>query len=160
VADPTIVAAREVFDDAFGQLREAVGGTPGALLDRKPAGEDSNSMAVLATHAMQATRMWLSCALDAPIPARDRPSEFRATAGSVESLLGLIDELAAECRAVLATEASFDPGAERDEPSTSPNEPPPGTAVTAAWALLHALEHLREHAGQAMLTGQLLVQGL
>jgi uncharacterized damage-inducible protein DinB len=154
------VAAREVFDDAFGQLRDAVDATPPDLLDRKPAGDDSNSMAVLATHGMHATRMWLSCAVGAAIPARDRPSEFRVTSAGPTDLLRSMDELARECRALLGTEADFAPGAEREEPSTTPNEPPPGTTVTAAWALLHALEHLREHAGQATLTSQLVGQGL
>jgi uncharacterized damage-inducible protein DinB len=154
------VAAREVFDDAFGQLREAIDALPPDVLDRKPAGDDSNSVAVLATHGMQATRMWLSCAVGAPIPVRDRSSEFRVTWTRRADLLRSIDELAGECRALLATETDFEPGTAREEPSTTPNEPPPGTTVTAAWALLHALEHLREHAGQATLTSQLLGQDL
>jgi hypothetical protein len=36
---------------------------------------------------------------------------------------------------------------------------PDDDPVTAAWALLHALEHLREHAAQAQLTRQLWQRG-
>jgi Protein of unknown function (DUF664) len=99
--------------------------------------------------------MWLACALGTPAPARDRPAEFRAAAATAE-LLALVDRVAGECRTMLATEAAFEPGVERDEPPTSPDEPPTGERTTAAWALVHAIEHLHEHAGQATLTRQVL----
>jgi hypothetical protein len=58
--------------------------------------------------------------------------------------------MAAECRARLDAAEIFDPTAIRPTPEAEP--------VTAAWALLHALEHLREHVAQAQLTRQLLQQ--
>ena len=147
MADPTIDAAREIFDEAFKAMRESIVGSTPEGLNRRPAGDDTNSIAVLATHSMNSTRWWLHVAMGAEPPARDRPSEFLATAGRVDELLTFFDGMAADCRAVLSTDAPFDGGAlrERDAEET----------VTAAWALLHALEHLREHVGHVELTRQL-----
>jgi Protein of unknown function (DUF664) len=157
VADPTVVAANAAFQDAFEQLRSAVEGASVETLNRRPAGEDTNSIAVIATHAMMSTRMWLGCAFDAPVPPRDRPSEFLVTTQGADALLAVVDAAAADCRAILATEAPFDPGASRVEPPTSRVGGPTQT-VSAGWALLHAVGHLGEHAGQASLTRQVLDQ--
>jgi DinB superfamily len=152
VADPTLEAAAEILRAALSDLRGAVDGVPADELNRRPGGEDTNSIAVLATHSMHSTRAWLSVAVGADPPARDRPAEFRAVASNDE-LLALIDEMGAECAALLDG-ATFDPdrtglapwrqGAQADEP------------VSAAWALLLALAHLREHVAHAQLTRQLL----
>jgi DinB superfamily len=152
VADPTLEAAAEILRAALSDLRGAVDGVPADELNRRPGGEDTNSIAVLATHSMHSTRAWLSVAVGAEPPARDRPAEFRAIASNDE-LLALIDEMGAECAALLDG-ATFDPdrtglapwrqGAQADEP------------VSAAWALLLALVHLREHVAHAQLTRQLL----
>ncbi|MFB3739032.1 MAG: DinB family protein [Candidatus Velamenicoccus archaeovorus] len=155
--DPTIAAARDLFEEAFEQLRDAVAATPADALNRRPAGEDTNAIAVLATHAMEAARMWIACALGEPLPRRDRPAEFRTRAATTQELLERVDAVAEACRALLETASAFDPGAEREEPPTSPGAPPTGERITAAWALIHAVEHLREHAGQAALTRQLVV---
>jgi uncharacterized protein DUF664 len=48
----------------------------------------------------------------------------------------------------LSTDDPFDAGVVRTDPRT-------GEQVTAGWALLHAIEHLREHVGHAQLTRQL-----
>jgi hypothetical protein len=153
--DPTLAAARDLFDDAIVQLRSSLEGASDEAVNRRPAGDDTNPIAVLVTHAMLSTRMWFACALGTAAPERDRPAEFRATAATAD-LVALIDRVADECRAILAAGAAFDPGAEREEPRTSPDEPPTGKRTTAAWALGHALEHLHEHAGQATLTRQVL----
>jgi len=89
-------------------------------------------------------------------PPRDRPSEFREVVDDLDELLTRFDEIAAECRALLRADAPFDPGASRVAPPSSPG----GTVadsetVTAAWALVHAAEHLREHVAHAELTSQL-----
>jgi hypothetical protein len=55
--------------------------------------------------------------------------------------------MAADCRAGLDAEEPFDPTVIRQVPDDDP--------VSAAWALLHSLEHLREHVAQAQLTRQL-----
>ena len=118
MTDPTIAAARETFDDAVAQLREAVAGAPAEALNRRPAGTDTNSIAVLVTHVMASARWWISVALGASLPKRDRAAEFRTNAASAEELLAFLDATAKDCRALLATEKPFDPAAERIAPDT------------------------------------------
>jgi hypothetical protein len=148
--DPTIEAAREIFDESVDHLREAIDGLSPEVLAWRPAGEESNSITVLAVHGMHSSRWWLSIARGLPLPERDRPSEFVAESASDTELLSFVDAMAAECRARLDAAEMFDPTAIRPTPEAEP--------VTAAWALLHALEHLREHVAQAQLTRQLLQQ--
>jgi hypothetical protein len=152
VADPTVQAAAEILRAALSDLRGIVEGLSADELNRRPGGEETNSIAVLATHSMHSTRAWLSVAVGAEPPARDRPAEFRVVASNDE-LRSLLDEMGADCVALLDG-ATFDPnrtglapwrqGPEADEP------------VPAAWALIHALVHLREHVAHAQLTRQLL----
>lgn len=145
--DPTIVAARDLFEEAFGGMREVIeGSSPEALAWRPPA-NDANPITVLAVHSMHSTRWWLTIARGAPLPDRDRPSEFVAHPGSDTELLAFFDRMVGECRERLDPAEAFDAGAERAVPDDDP--------VSAAWALLHALEHLREHVAQAQLTHQL-----
>lgn len=151
--DPTIVAARAILDEALDGMREAIVGVPTDVLDRRPSGEGTNSLAVLAVHSMHSTRMWLSVAMGTEVPDRDRPSEFVAEAGSAERLQGSFDGMAAECRTLLAEAEDYEPGALRQAPPPRAGGDEP---VTAAWALLHALEHLGEHVAHAQLTRQLL----
>ena len=145
--DPTIDAARELFDEELAQFREAIDGLPAEALAWRPPAEDTNPITVLATHGMHSTRWWLTIARGASLPDRDRPSEFVAETGSSDELLSFVDEMAADCHARLDPDEPFDPGAHREVPDDDP--------VSAAWALLHSLEHLREHVTQAQLTRQL-----
>lgn len=148
--DPTIEAAREIFDESVDHLREAIDGLSPDALAWQPAGEESNPITVLAVHGMHSSRWWLSIARGLPLPERDRPSEFVAESASDGELLAFVDSMAAECRARLDAAEAFDPTVIRPLPEGEP--------VTAAWALLHALEHFREHVAQAQLTRQLLQQ--
>jgi hypothetical protein len=151
--DPTVTAAVAIFEESLQGLRGAIGGLPAEALNWRPAGEDTNPIAVLAAHAMGSTRSWLAVALGAPLPERDRAAEFRTVADDAESLLGRVDAVAADCRKLLATTEAFDPGAMR----TSHVRASAGQAevVSGAWAMLHAVEHLSEHSGHAQLTRQL-----
>jgi uncharacterized damage-inducible protein DinB len=151
--DPMLAAARAILEDALEAIRTATEGASPEALNWRPAGEETNSIAVLAVHAMHSTRSWLSIAADAPLPARDRDSEFRATADNAAALRASIEVLGAECRALLERPALPDWAVMRKTHARpSPDRP---AEVSAAWALLHALEHLREHAGQMLLTRQL-----
>ncbi len=148
--DPIIEAAREIFDESVDHLREAIDGLAPDSLAWQPAGEDSNSITVLAVHGLHSSRWWMSIARGLPLPERDRPSEFMAESASDTDLLSFVDTMAAECRARLDPDEGFDPAAMRPTPEAEP--------VSAAWALLHALEHFREHVAQAQLTRQLSQQ--
>jgi DinB superfamily len=143
----TVAAAADLFEPPFRGLRGSIEGLSAEGLAWRPPARDANPITVLAVHAMHSCRWWLSIARGAERPHRDRPSEFVAVAGSAEELLGQIDALAADCRALLASEQPFDPDAMHDVPDDEP--------VSSAWALVHAIEHLSEHSAVAQLTRQL-----
>ena len=147
--DPTIEAAQALLDTSLTEMRAAIFGLPPEAVDWRPAGEETNSLVVLTVHALHSTRWWLSVALEAPEPERDRPSEFRASAASAEELLVFFDPMAADCRTLLEGDPAFDPGSVRADTRTDDD------TGTRGWALLHALEHLREHVAHASLTRQL-----
>jgi uncharacterized damage-inducible protein DinB len=149
VSDPMLEAARSIVDESLDAMRAAIAGASADALNRRPAGDDTNPIAVLVVHALNSSRWWLGVALGGPVPERDRPSEFLTTVAGADELLEVFDAIAADCRALLSTDATFDPGAIREDPRD-------GDRVTAAWALIHAVEHLREHLGHVELTRQLL----
>jgi uncharacterized damage-inducible protein DinB len=153
VADPTVVAARELLDEGIAGLHEAVDGASADTLNGRPAGDETNSIAVLVAHAVYSTRSWVSLAMGAAPPHRDRPAEFRTVATGADQVASLIDDVGAECRSLLSDEASFDPAIERTPTwrGSGGNEP-----TSAAWALVHAISHLKEHVAHAQLTRQLL----
>src|SRR5712671_2044273 len=109
--DPLFVAGADILDIALRDMREAIAGAPAGRLNDRPAGDDTNSIAVLTVHALHSTRWWLSISLGILRPDRHRPSEFLATADGVSELLAIFDEIAADCRAIVDTEASFDAAA-------------------------------------------------
>jgi hypothetical protein len=153
VTDPTIQAARELLDDSLDELRSAVDGCTAEELNRRPTDGDTNALAVLVTHATLSTRSWLSLATGAALPERDRPAEFLVVVDDADAFMDRFDTIAGECRALLEGDVAFDPGATGTAPWNIDRADEP---VTSAWALLHALEHLREHVGHAQLTRQLL----
>jgi uncharacterized damage-inducible protein DinB len=150
MSEALIEAAADLLDDSLAAVRAAIAGVPLDALAWRPPAEDANPLVVLAVHAMHSTRWWLSVATGAEMPERDRPSEFLATAEDPDELRSFVDRISAECRALLASSERLD----LDATWTSPTD---GEVVTRGWALLHAIEHLREHAAQALLTRQLWV---
>ena len=147
-------SARNLLDDSFTEMRTAIDGASPAALNERPGGDETNSIAVLAIHATTSTRWWLSLAVGAPLPGRDRDSEFVATSPDAASLLAFIDGMSADCDRLLDGVRDLDWSAVRwtgARPKAAD-----GSEVPAAWALLHALAHLREHVGQILLTRQLL----
>jgi uncharacterized damage-inducible protein DinB len=147
-----VAAARNILDGSVAGMRPAIEGVSADALNWRPAGEETNSIGILAVHAMTSTRTWLSVAVGAPEPERDRDAEFRTQVQDSADLLATFDRLAGECRAVLATEEEVDWGAER-APTRHPGSAP--KTITAGWTLLHALDHLREHVAHLQLTRQL-----
>ena len=144
---PTVAAAADLFEPPFRGLRGSIEGLSAEGLAWRPPAEDANPITVLAVHAMHSCRWWLSIARGAERPHRDRPSEFVAVASSAEELLGQVDALAADCRALLDAATPFVPEATHDVPDDEP--------VSSAWALVHAIEHLSEHSAVAQLTRQM-----
>ena len=152
MTDPITPSARFVLKESLGELRAAVEGVPAEALNWRPAGEETNSIAVLATHALQSTRSWLAIAVGAPLPERDRASEFLVTEDDPGELLRLVDEMSAQCTVLLRDAEDVDWSATRKthaRPGDAPEE------VPAAYAILHALEHLGQHVAHCSLTRQL-----
>jgi len=153
MTDPLLTAAQDTVRRTYADMRECIAAVPPEALDWKPAGDDSNSVAVLTVHSLHSTRSWLSIATGEPLPQRDRDSEFRVSASDNNSLFTLFDQMVADCMSLLEPSRSVDWAAMR-ETHTRPN-PEDDWQVPAAWALLHAIEHVREHLGQMQLTQQM-----
>jgi DinB superfamily len=148
VADATIDGLREVLEESLGELRKGVAGLTVDRLNARPAGGDTNSVAVIVTHALGSTRSWLSLAFGAPMPDRDRPAEFQAVADG--GFAAWTDERIAECLALLDG-ATWDAGRVGTATWTKTQE-----TRTAAYAASHALSHLGEHVGHLHMTLELL----
>jgi len=147
--DPILEAARRAIAGGTEVLRSAVRDLPAEALNWRPANpEDTNTIAVLATHAMHSTRVLLTMAAGLPPPARDRAGEFAAVAESPEPLLALVDGLAAECDAILEPCAGIDWSTPRQRRRDDGSI----LEMSAAEALLFAVTHLRGHADEAALT--------
>ncbi len=161
MTDSITLSARFVLKESLAELRAAVEGVPAEALNWKPAGEETNSIAVLATHVLSSTRSGLAIAVGAPLPERDRPSEFLATEDDPLALLRLVDEMSAQCTVLLRDAGDVDwsatrgtharPAGKADDGSWQPGE----EEVPAAYAILHALEHLGQHVAHCSLTRQL-----
>lgn len=149
MADPTIEAAQGIVDESLDAMHRVIAGASPEVLNGKPAGDETNSIAVLVVHAASSTRWWLSVARGVPLPERDRPAEFLTSVASADELLGVFDPIAADCRSLLESDEAFEAGAIRQDPRDDER-------VSAAWALIHAVEHLSEHVAHAELTRQLL----
>jgi hypothetical protein len=148
-----VASAVFVLKDHLAEVRADVEGLPDEALNWKPGGEDTNSVAVLVTHVLHSTRSWISTAVGAPLPERDRDSEFRVTAKSTAELVSLIDDFSGQILALLNNAGDIDWGANR-KPHMRPDPSLPDY-VPASFALLHAIEHFGEHRAHVGLTRQL-----
>ncbi len=166
MTDSITLSSRFVLKESLAELRAAVEGVPAEALNWKPGGEETNSIAVLATHVMGSTRSWLAIAVGAPLPERDRPSEFLVTEDDPGALLRLVDEMSAQCTVLLRDAEDVDWSATRGthaRPAKKAQTGKPGDGswqpgqeeVPAAYAILHALEHLGQHVAHCSLTRQL-----
>lgn len=154
MSDPLIAAAREISGWAFDVLRDAVTGLDTESLDWEPADpEHTNSIAVLTTHALGATKMLMSVAVGAPEPERSHDEEFATEGLTADGLLAHIDDMAGQCDAILdGAPATIDWGHTRPRTTSDGRH----TERTAAWYLIHSVDHLRGHADEAALTRHLL----
>jgi len=148
MTDPAIEAARTFVGHSLDAMRRAIVGSEPELLNWRPAGEETNSIAIISVHAVTSTRWWLSVAITGNAPERDRAAEFRTDVPSATQLLSIVDPLAEDCRGLLKSEEPLDLAASRTDPREG------GSTTTVAWALIHAIEHLQEHVAHAELTRQ------
>lgn len=151
--DAFTASASYVIKDYLAELRRAVEGVGDDAVNWKPAGDDTNSLAVLVTHNLHSTRLWISVALGAPLPDRERDQEFEATAETASALLSIVDDIGAQVLALLDGAPDINWADNRRE-LLPPDLDVPGY-IPAAFALLHAVEHFSQHVGHASLTRQL-----
>ena len=148
-----LTSAAYVLKQDIEELCAAVEGLPDEALNWKPAGEDTNSIAVLVTHVLHSTRSWISTAVGAPLPDRDRDSEFRVAAGRTSDLLSLLDDFGAQILALVNDSGEIDWAANRK--TNMRPDPDLPDYVPASFALLHAIEHFGQHVAHVSLTRQL-----
>ena len=146
-SDALIRVARGLLHDGHAGLRDVIGGLDGSALDWRP-GSDTNSIAALAAHALDAERFLVSTAAGVDVE-RDREVWFRISVTGPDALLELVDRLEREVDGYLDLLDAARLGTRIERP---------GRIHEGAWWLLHAVEHTREHLGQATLTRQLYEQ--
>jgi len=151
VADHVLESARNLVLQSLKELRASIDGLPAEALNWRPTPE-TNSLSVLVAHALGATRLWLRMAMGLPLPERDRASEFRAAYGDPAELVRFVDEMSQDCAAALHSTDSVNWSAMRDTAGRGGNAPP---QVPAAFAVIHATEHLRGHVDQVSLMREL-----
>lgn len=153
MGDAFVEAARVTFAESADALIEGVSGRSAEHLNWSPPWGETNSMAVIATHAFGSARSWFACAMGAALPERDRDAEFLAVIDAPDVFVAGLVAVRTDCEAYLAPDA----------PAIGWGELRPTHArarvaadeETGSWAMIHALEHVREHVGQLWLTDEL-----
>jgi uncharacterized damage-inducible protein DinB len=144
--DALKAAAKQVLGVQKQAMRNVVTGLDGAALNWKPLdGQETNSIAAMLSHALDAERYLVASSVDITLE-RDREAQFRVEVESAADLLALIDRTEAEVNGWIDSLTADQLAAEVARPNRT---------HSGAWWLLHAIEHSNEHVGQALLTRQL-----
>jgi uncharacterized damage-inducible protein DinB len=139
-------AARKMLHEQKESMRAVVRGLSAEALNWQPAvRSDANSIAQMLSHALDAERFHTAASAGVALD-RDRERHFHVEGITEADLLALIDRVEREVDGYLDQL-----NAEQLDAKTSHS----GRNETRAWRLLHAIEHSREHIGQALLTRQL-----
>ena len=128
-------------------MRDLVAALPVSALDWKP-GQETNSIAALVVHALDAERHLTGVVADLAVP-RDREAAFRVEGLTGDELVTQIDAAERDVDGHLALVTGDRLAATIERPSR--------TATGAGW-LVFVAAHSREHIGQASLTRQLAEQ--
>ena len=148
--DPILQAARAILRTCRDDIRTSIDGLPPEAINWTPPAAGTNSIAVMTHHSIFSTRQWFSVAVDEPPPERDRDAEFKIEYEDAGSLIAMLDETAEKCLALISKDRTADWSTVRTHWN-----PQTDIRVSAAWAIMHALEHLREHVGEIALTRHL-----
>jgi hypothetical protein len=149
MADVFIEGTREVLEESLDEIRRGVADLSVDELNARPAGGETNSVAVIATHALASTISWLSLGFGKEPPPRDRDAEFRTVASA--DFADWTESAIARCLAVL-DDATWDP-ALMATPNWNSRLTQPHSA---SYSVAHALAHLGEHVGHLHMTRELL----
>jgi uncharacterized damage-inducible protein DinB len=141
---------RQVLGGQKQAMREVVSGLSVEALNWQPGdGKETNSIAQMLSHALEAERFLLATAVDATVD-RAREAQFQVTVNSADELTSLIDRSEQQVNGYLD---QLTP--EMLSTVTTRSDARGDRTFSGAWWLLHAVEHSREHIGQALLTRQL-----
>lgn len=150
--DALQTAVNQILDRQIDEWRQVVTGLEVDALNWKP-GEETNSISALVAHSMDATRYHLANALGITLD-RNREEKFDHEAASADDLLALIDSTETDMRDYISRLTDDVLPIEHTRPSSITGS----RTHNGAYYLLHALQHNREHIGQATLTRQLYEQ--
>jgi uncharacterized damage-inducible protein DinB len=145
-------AVNQILDGQLAEWRKIVSGLDADALNWKP-GEDTNAISALVAHSMDATRYHLANTLGVTLD-RNREEKFEHEAASADDLLALIDRTEADMRDSVSRLSEDGLPVEHTRPSSVTGS----RTHNGAYYLIHALQHNREHIGQAGLTRQLYEQ--
>jgi hypothetical protein len=129
------------------EARKVVEAMPAEALDWVP-GPGMNSVCVMVVHMLGAERYYVGDLACGDQLGRDRDAEFRTSGLGTEKLLERLNQADTYAERVLG---ELDP----DGLETMHFSPRLGRDVSAAWAVLHAIEHSALHLGHLQLTRQL-----
>jgi hypothetical protein len=149
VEDVFIAGVRQTLEESLDEIRRGVADLSVDELNARPAGGETNSVAVIVAHALGATMSWLSLGFGKDLPPRDRDAEFRTVADG--GFAQWTESRIAACLAVLDG-ATWD-AARMGTPNWNSRLSHPHSA---AYAVAHALAHLGEHVGHLHMTRELL----
>jgi uncharacterized damage-inducible protein DinB len=148
--DAMMVEVVELLEATHRKIEMALDGLPDEALDWSP-GPDLNTLGVLLAHTFGAERFWIGDVAGREPSGRARAAEFETRGRSAESYIE-------QSRAVLAHSRSILGRLKPEALAEERTGPPSDRVVTAAWAVLHALEHTALHAGHIEITRQLWSQ--
>jgi uncharacterized damage-inducible protein DinB len=140
----------DLLQDCHNGILQSIDGVPQAALDWIP-GQEMNSISVLVFHLTGSEKYWIGDIAAQEPSNRDRDAEFRVQGAEIDILRKRLADNLDYARNVLDKMSLQDLESKRVSPSN-------GREYTAAWALLHALEHASLHLGQIQLTRQLWEQ--
>ena len=143
-------ALRDLFADQQTAMREIVWGLSAEALNWTPAGgKDTNSIAQMLSHALDAERFLVAAAVGVTLD-RDRESHFSIEVDSADAFIAEIDRTAG---------LVYDWLGQLSDDRLAGDVRLRDSSRSGAWLAIHALEHAREHIGQALLTRQLYEAG-
>ena len=143
--EPVVATVADLFRGVHAGLRDVVRGLDAAALNWAPA-PDTNSIAALVVHTIGSEQEVLRT-VRALAGERDRPAEFRATAGAADDLVARLDDADRYLDEVAAAMTPEDLAAVRPR-----GDRPPQTGL---YWLISNYGHAREHLAHAQLTRQL-----
>jgi uncharacterized damage-inducible protein DinB len=145
------VGVRNQLREQHDMMRDIVQGLDGQSLNWPP-GQQTNSIAQLLGHALEAERFLVATALDIAMK-REREALFEIVVDGADDVIGLIDQQERELDSVL-NHVTAEQLARNVTRTIAGGE---RTRSGFQW-LLQAVAHSREHIGQASLTRQMYEQ--